>query len=93
MARFVKGMTGNPKGRPKALFDIQELVRSKSKQNIEVMERLRDGAEDENVRLRAAIALHEIAWGKPAQAVTAAVTHGVTDELAALVSGLRSNVA
>ena len=67
---WAKGKSANPGGRPKLEGQFRELVRKKSLRNIEVMEQLRDHAEDENVRLRAAIALHEIAWGKPAQAVT-----------------------
>ena len=68
---FVKGKSGNPGGRPKQQFDIVALARSKSKANLERIARLAESAQDENVQLRASIALHEIAWGKPAQAVQA----------------------
>lgn len=67
---FTKGMSGNPAGRPKALIDVRELARKQTTQNIETMIELRDGCPDANIRLKAANTLHEIAWGKPSQAVT-----------------------
>lgn len=67
---FAKGKSGNPGGRPKAAEDITALARSKSKANLERIIRLAESAEDEAVQLRACQVLHEIAWGKPAQAVT-----------------------
>jgi hypothetical protein len=67
---FTKGMSGNPAGRPKALVDVRDLARRQTTQNIETMIELRDGCPDANIRLKAANTLHEIAWGKPSQAVT-----------------------
>ena len=66
---FQKGKSGNPGGRPKALVDVQALARKHTARNLEVIAELRDNAEDNPTRLRAAIALHEIAWGKPVQQV------------------------
>lgn len=67
---FAPGKSGNPSGRPKALVDVRELARKQTARNIEVMVDLRDGCPDANIRLKAANTLHEIAWGKPSQAVT-----------------------
>lgn len=96
---FVKGKSGNPGGRPKQAHDVVALAREQTKANIAVLVRLRDRCKEPNVRLRAAVALHEIAWGKPVQAVTGAgggpvvLEHGVTDELAALMARIRSGRA
>ncbi len=70
MPVFAKGSSGNPKGRPKVFADVQEYARKKTKANIDRIVALAEGAEDDNVRLRASIALHEIAWGKPVQHVS-----------------------
>jgi len=74
VSKWKKGQSGNPHGRPKALVDVQALARKQTKQNIEVMVDLRDNCEDYAVRLRAAVALHEIAWGKPTQAVSTSIS-------------------
>jgi hypothetical protein len=66
---FKKGQSGNPSGRPKVVLDIQTRVRAQTKANIDRMIACRDQDDDRQLALRAAIALHEIAWGKPNQAV------------------------
>lgn len=88
---FPKGVSGNPGGRPKNLVDVQALARAQTKANIETLIALRDKAKDDPTRLRAAIALHEIAWGKPTQAVTS--TMEVGDTLTAFISDLRQQNA
>ena len=70
MARFQKGNCANPHGRPKLLHDVVALARKQTAANLSTLIELRDNADDNPTRLRAAIALHEIAWGKPAQGVT-----------------------
>lgn len=66
---WVKGQSGNLSGRPKALADVQAIARRYTKDNLARIAELAESAEDDNVRLRASIALHEIAWGKPSQQV------------------------
>lgn len=66
---FGPGNCANPKGRPKAIVDVQLLARTQTKQNIERLMFWRDQDDDPATAVRATIALHEIAWGKPSQAV------------------------
>jgi len=73
---FKKGQSGNPSGRPKAFVEVIELARSKTVENLKRIEVLATSAVDEGVQLRAAIALHEIAWGKPMQPIEASGKDG-----------------
>ena len=89
--KFQPGKSGNPSGRPKALFDIQSQVREQTPENIARLIYWRDQNEDPQVSLRATIALHEIAWGKPAQAVqlNGDMTHKADDSVTAMLADIR----
>lgn len=67
---FVKGESGNPGGRPRAVVDVANLARKYTRQNLETLAYWAEQKEDGAVAIRATIALHEIAWGKPAQTQT-----------------------
>lgn len=69
---FKPGQCGNPKGRPKALVSITELARARTEKNLRNLAYWADQRDDGAIAVRANIALHEIAWGKPAQAITGA---------------------
>ncbi len=90
---WAKGVSGNPHGRPKALIDVQAIARQHTKRNIEVLVELRDTCEDASVRLRAAVSIHEIAWGKPSQSVSSDVTLQAGDTLTTFLLGLRDGNA
>lgn len=62
-----KGQSGNPGGRPKALVDVVELARSRTQTNIANLAYWADQREEGAIAVKASLALHEIAWGKPAQ--------------------------
>lgn len=57
------------RGRPKAYDQVLALTRKRTRENIERLIQLRDQDEDLAVAAKCAIALHEIAWGKPMQQV------------------------
>ncbi len=87
---FKKGISGNPGGRPKAAFDVQACARKRTKKNLDNLAHWADQKDDGAIAVRANIALHEIAWGKPAQQVTADVTHQAGDTLTTFLLALRN---
>lgn len=67
--RFKKGFSGNPNGFPKALVDIQALARTYTTEAFGTLVGLMRNSEDDNVKLKAAEAVLERAWGKPVQPI------------------------
>jgi len=67
MARFQKGQSGNPGGRPKADFAIQELARSHGPAAIETLAKIAAKGKSESAQIAAATALLDRGYGKPAQ--------------------------
>jgi hypothetical protein len=67
MAKFVKGQSGNPGGRPKILDEVRDLARAHTDAAINVLVKNLK-AKDARVRIAAATALLDRAWGKPTQA-------------------------
>lgn len=66
MAKWVKGQSGNPGGRPKTIGHLRDLVREHTNDAIATLAQIMG---DENAppdaRIRAAEALLNRAWGKP----------------------------
>src|ERR1043165_1231565 len=67
---WVKGVSANPRGRPKADIDIRNLARQHTKEAFEVLLDVMRNKEDDRVRMQAALALIERGWGKPEQRIT-----------------------
>jgi hypothetical protein len=68
---FVKGISGNPGGRPKVEGEIRNLARKFSRTAIRRLAQLMK-SKNERVAVAAATALLDRAWGRPAQALTGA---------------------
>ncbi|MCG1042512.1 hypothetical protein KQH60_08120 [Mycetohabitans sp. B8] len=76
---FVKGQTGNPKGRPKRTKEELDLIaacKAKTPDALEVIESIMVGGENERIRLSAALAIIERGYGKPVQGVELGGTGG-----------------
>lgn len=63
---WVKGVSGNPSGRPKNSRDIQALARTYT---AEALQALRDALANPKERVPAAIALLDRGYGKPGQTI------------------------
>jgi hypothetical protein len=69
MARFVKGQSGNPGGRPKELKDVQSLARTKTLLAVQTLVEIAQNGKSESARVAAATALLDRGFGKPQQAM------------------------
>ncbi|ODT97411.1 MAG: hypothetical protein ABS82_00195 [Rhodanobacter sp. SCN 67-45] len=68
MAKFVKGQSGNPGGRPKLTGHVQELARAHTDDAIKTLAAIMlDKKANATSRATAAQALLDRGWGKPAQ--------------------------
>ena len=61
---FVKGVSGNAGGRPRAAVDVQTLARSYTE---EAVRTLAEALHDPKLKVAAACALLDRGWGKPTQ--------------------------
>lgn len=80
--KFVKGVSGNPGGRPKTPETFKELVKEKSFTAIEnVVSIMEDCKADSKDRLKACEIILAYAYGKPVQGIQMDIeeTHSIND--------------
>jgi Family of unknown function (DUF5681) len=92
MARFQKGVSGNPGGRPKIKVDMRERVRVHAGAAIDtLLAVMHDSKAPSAARVSAAIAILDRGYGRPAQAVHQHVTRHADElsvaELIAIATG------
>lgn len=63
--QWAPGVSGNPKGRPRALPALREALRKEGLESVRVLAHLRDHAKQESVRLKASTELLDRGFGKP----------------------------
>ncbi|MFJ7438079.1 DUF5681 domain-containing protein [Methylorubrum thiocyanatum] len=88
-----KGQSGNPKGKPPIIREVQELARQQTENAIDALVSIM-GNEKSNAsaRVQAAVALLDRGWGRPKQSVDVKVDHDASG-LAAALAALREREA
>jgi hypothetical protein len=75
MARFEKGRSGNPGGRPKVVGEVRELAQAYTTEAIETLVAIMaDGNAPPAARVAASNAILDRGYGRPAQTVNAQLT-------------------
>lgn len=70
MAKFEKGQSGNPGGRPKVLGDVRELARSSTVECFATLKKVMTSVKSPPAaRVAAAKEILDRAWGKSTQAI------------------------
>jgi Family of unknown function (DUF5681) len=70
MAKFQKGQSGNPGGRPKALREVEALAREQTADALKTLETIHKNPKaPPSARVAAATALLDRGWGKARQAM------------------------
>ena len=82
MAKWTKGESGNPGGRPTGYGEIREIARQHTDAAIDTLVTVMESQEaSPSARVAAATALLDRAWGRPEQSLKASVGTSFTEAL------------
>ena len=86
---FVKGQSGNPRGRPRRDYDLAELARGHTPAAIATLaEIMTDTSAQPSARVAAATAILDRGWGKAPQALDVSHSVSIADEFEAFIREL-----